>query len=88
MCGGYDFAGTLVEIFLGTIGNATGGCRVGVRDVLIGAAATIAEYNGVEKAPHIRDKITEMVHLNETLCSSSVALFCLGIRDTVWNIRC
>ena len=42
-------------------------CKSGVGDVLIGAAATIAEYNGVDKASHVKDKLTEMTHLNETI---------------------
>jgi 4-hydroxybutyryl-CoA dehydratase/vinylacetyl-CoA-Delta-isomerase len=28
-------------------------CKTGVGDVLIGAAATIADYNGVERVSHI-----------------------------------
>ena len=36
-------------------------------DVLIGAAQTIAEYNGIQKASHVKDKIIEMNHLKETL---------------------
>jgi 4-hydroxybutyryl-CoA dehydratase/vinylacetyl-CoA-Delta-isomerase len=35
--------------------------------VLIGASATAAEYAGVAKASHVRRKLGEMVHLNETL---------------------
>ena len=35
--------------------------------MLIGAAQTCAEYNSVAKASHIKDKIIEMNHLNETL---------------------
>lgn len=42
-------------------------------DVLIGAAVLIARMNGVEKASHIRDKIVEMVHLNETLYACGLA---------------
>ena len=42
-------------------------CKVGVGDVLIGAAQTIAEYNGIQKASHVKDKIIEMNHLKETL---------------------
>jgi len=41
--------------------------------VLIGATALIARMNGVEKASHIREKIVEMVHLNETLYSCGLA---------------
>lgn len=41
--------------------------------MLIGAAATVAEYNGADKASHIRDKLVEMTHLNETIYSTGIA---------------
>lgn len=72
LCEEYEFAGVLVERFAGYHRQSYGGCKTGVGDVLIGAAATAAEYNGVEKASHIKDKLIEMVHLNETL-------YCCGI---------
>lgn len=67
-----EFAGMLVERFAGYHRQSYGGCKVGVGDVLIGATALASEYNGVEKASHIKDKLIEMVHLNETL-------YCCGI---------
>ncbi|MDK2919639.1 MAG: 4-hydroxybutyryl-CoA dehydratase / vinylacetyl-CoA-Delta-isomerase [Candidatus Petromonas sp.] len=73
MCGEYDFSGILVERFAGYHRQSYGGCKVGVGDVLIGAAALIAEYNGVPKASHIKDKIIEMIHLNETLYCTGIA---------------
>ncbi len=73
MCGECDFTAMLVERFASYHRQNYGGCKTGVGDVLIGAAATVAEYNGVETASHIRDKITEMVHLNETMYSCSIA---------------
>jgi 4-hydroxybutyryl-CoA dehydratase/vinylacetyl-CoA-Delta-isomerase len=48
-------------------------CKTGVGDVLIGAAATIADYNGVPNASHVRDKLVEMSHLNETIYSAGIA---------------
>jgi 4-hydroxybutyryl-CoA dehydratase/vinylacetyl-CoA-Delta-isomerase len=48
-------------------------CKSGVGDVLIGAAATIADYNGVPHVSHIRDKLVEMSHLNETIYSAGIA---------------
>lgn len=73
MCGEYEFAGVLVERFAGYHRQSYGGCKVGVGDVLIGAAAQAAEYNGVAKASHIKDKLIEMVHLNETLYACGIA---------------
>ena len=72
MCREYEFAGALVEKF-SSYHRQSYACKVGVGDVLIGAAQTIAEYNGAQKASHIRDKIIEMNHLNETLYCGSIA---------------
>ncbi len=48
-------------------------CKSGVGDVLIGAAAQVAEYNGVERASHIKNKLVEMTHLNETIYGLGIA---------------
>jgi 4-hydroxybutyryl-CoA dehydratase/vinylacetyl-CoA-Delta-isomerase len=73
MCGEYEFAGLLVERFASYHRQNYGGCKTGVSDVIIGSAVAIAEYNGVSKASHVRDKIVEMVHLAETLYCGSIA---------------
>lgn len=68
-----EFAGMLVERFAGYHRQSYGGCKVGVGDVLIGATALATEYAGVDKATHVKDKLIEMVHLNETLYSCGIA---------------
>jgi 4-hydroxybutyryl-CoA dehydratase/vinylacetyl-CoA-Delta-isomerase len=80
MCGEYQFASPLVEYFAAYHRQNYGGCKVGVADVLIGATALIADYQGVAKASHIRDKLTEMVHLAETLYCCSIACSAQGTR--------
>ncbi|MEN6423058.1 MAG: 4-hydroxyphenylacetate 3-hydroxylase family protein [Smithella sp.] len=78
MCGEYEFSGPLVERFAGYHRQSYGGCKVGVGDVLIGAAALAADYNGASKASHIKDKLIEMIHLNETLYSCGIACSAQG----------
>jgi 4-hydroxybutyryl-CoA dehydratase/vinylacetyl-CoA-Delta-isomerase len=73
MCREYDFAGMMVERFAGYHRQSYGGCKVGVGDVLIGASAVAADYNGAAKASHIKDKLIEMTHLNETLYACGIA---------------
>lgn len=73
MCGETEFVGMLVERFAVYHRQNYGACKAGVMDVLIGASAAIAEYNGTAKASHIRDKMVEMILLNETLHASSLA---------------
>ena len=48
-------------------------CKTGVGDVLIGAAALIADLNGVAAVSHVRDKLVEMTHLNETIYGAGIA---------------
>ena len=85
MDGEYDFSGMLVERFASYHRQSYGGCKCGVGDVLIGATALSAEYNGVAKASHIKDKIIEMNHLNETLYSCGIACSCQGKKTASGN---
>ena len=80
-----DFAGMLVERFASYHRQSYGGCKVGVGDVLIGATALAADYNGAAKASHVKDKIIEMTHLNETLYSSGIACSCEGHKTASGN---
>ena len=72
MDGEYDFTAMLVERFT-TYHRRSYVCKSGVGDVLIGAAANIAEMNGVAKASHIKDKLVQMTHLNETVYGTGIA---------------
>jgi 4-hydroxybutyryl-CoA dehydratase / vinylacetyl-CoA-Delta-isomerase len=72
MDGEVEYAQTLVSRFT-AYHRASYVCKTGLGDVLTGAAAEIADQNGVPGASHIKDKLVEMVHLNETIYSSSIA---------------
>lgn len=85
MDGETEYAGMLVERFAGYHRQSYGGCKVGVGDVLIGAAAVAADYNGVSKASHIKDKLIEMTHLNETLFACGIACSCQGQKTEAGN---
>ncbi len=85
MCEEFDFAGMMVERFAGYHRQSYGGCKVGVGDVLIGAAAVAADYNGASKATHIKDKLIEMTHLNETLYCCGIACSAEGTKTKAGN---
>jgi len=87
MCGEIEFSGALVERFAGFHRQSYGGCKVGVGDVLIGAAALAADYNGAAKASHIKDKLIEMTHLNETLFSCGLACSYEGVKMPAGNYQ-
>ena len=85
--GEYEFAGMMVERFAGYHRQSYGGCKVGVGDTLIGAAALVAEYNGVEKASAVKDKLIEMTHLNETLFCCGIACSAQGFKTKAGNYQ-
>ena len=87
MCGEVDFSAMLVERFASYHRQSYGGCKAGIGDVLIGATASIADYNGVRQASHVRDKLSEMVHLVETIHSCGLACSYEGRRMMAGNYQ-
>lgn len=81
MCRDYKYAGALVELFAAHHRASYGGCKVGVGDVLIGAVQALTKVQGTDHASHIKDKIVEMVHLNETLYACGLATSHEGTRS-------
>jgi aromatic ring hydroxylase len=41
------------------------GCKPAIGDVMLGTVALAAEYNGVHKASHIREKLAELIMISE-----------------------
>jgi len=72
MDGQTEYAAMLVERFT-AYHRRSYVCKTGLGDVIIGAAALIADYNGVASASHIKDKLVEMAHLNETIYGAGIA---------------
>ena len=77
--------GKMVERFAGYHRQSYGGCKVGVGDVLIGATALAGEMAGSAKASHVKDKLIEMTHLNETLYCCGIACSSQGTKTKSGN---
>lgn len=74
LCGETKYCGRLIARFAKTHRmNCGGACKVGFADLIIGATQLLAEYSGVEKAPHIVDKITDMIRISETARACTIA---------------
>ena len=73
MDGEVDFTNALVYRFAAHHRANYGACKTGLMDVLIGAVSYLSHIQGTAKASHVKEKITEMVHLCETLYCSSIA---------------
>lgn len=82
LCGETKYCGRLIARFAKTHRmNCGGACKVGFADLIIGATQLLAEFSGVQKAPHIVDKITDMVRISETARACSVAAALKGIEE-------
>ena len=73
MNGETEFTNALVYRFAAHHRANYGGCKTGLIDVLTGAVTYLTQIQGTAGASHVRDKVTEMIHLGETLYSSSIA---------------
>jgi 4-hydroxybutyryl-CoA dehydratase/vinylacetyl-CoA-Delta-isomerase len=82
MCGEVEFTPYMLDKFV-RVHNVLcrGSCKVGNMDLLIGAAQTIAEYNGIANSAHVRDKITEMIRVRETTHACTTAAVQNGNED-------
>ena len=77
----------LPKYFIDTGATSKADSKVGVGDVLIGAAALAADYNGANKASHVKDKLIEMTHLNETLYCCGIACSAEGYPTQAGNYQ-
>lgn len=73
LCGEHQYAGPMVRNFGNFHRHSHGGCKCGLGDIIIGAAATAAEYNGVAKVSHINNKLAEMLKVTEAIYGCSIA---------------
>ena len=73
LAGEYEYAGPMVIDFGNYHRHSHGGCKCGVGDVIIGAAALAADYNGLPNVSHINTKIVEMLKTTMAIYGCSVA---------------
>ncbi|MDO8473444.1 MAG: 4-hydroxyphenylacetate 3-hydroxylase N-terminal domain-containing protein [Dehalococcoidia bacterium] len=73
LAGEYEYAGPMVIDFGNYHRHSHGGCKCGVGDVIIGAAALAADYNGLPNVSHINAKIAEMLKTTMAIYGCSIA---------------
>jgi len=73
MLGETEFTGSLVYRFAAHHRANYGGCKTGLMDVLTGAVCYLTQIQGTARGSHVREKVTEMIHLCESLYCSSIA---------------
>ncbi len=73
MCSEFELGGPLALLFALYHRHSYTGCKPAVSDVLGGAAALIAECNNIEKATHVRDKLSHFIGLSELVYAAGIA---------------
>ena len=73
MCEEYTYTKTLLQRFGSFQRLASAACKSGHCNLLCGAAAVAAEYNGCEKMAHIKEKLTEMSFQSSLAFGSAIA---------------
>ena len=80
LLGEYRFVGPMVDSFATLQRLNSTGCKTGHRDLLMGASATIADYNGLGAARNIREKLTDLFFESEKAFGCALAAVYTGKR--------
>lgn len=73
MCKEWDFGRRLALLFADSHRHSYSGCKPAVSDILCGAACLAAEANNIEKASHIREKLSEYAGAAELSYAAGIA---------------
>jgi len=73
LCGEREFGGRLALLFALFHRHSYTGCKPATSDVLMGMAALVAEYNGIEGVQHVRHKLADMIAVAELVYAAGVA---------------
>ena len=87
LAGEWKFAGSLTESFATHHRLSCIGCRAGLGDMVIGASAKMAEYNGLDpnRVSHVRDKITDLIKYVESFYACGVTSSVFGKETQAGN---
>jgi 4-hydroxyphenylacetate 3-monooxygenase/4-hydroxybutyryl-CoA dehydratase/vinylacetyl-CoA-Delta-isomerase len=80
MCGEPEFAGKLALLFALYHRHSYCGCKAALSEIMLGATALAAEYNGIANAQHVRHKLADMISVVELIYASGIAA---GVNHTV-----
>jgi 4-hydroxybutyryl-CoA dehydratase/vinylacetyl-CoA-Delta-isomerase len=81
----WQYAGILAKTFVEFHRFTAISYKLPLTDALVGAAQLIAEYNGLTRANHIREKITRLIAYTETLraLTTQAALACRVAEENI-----
>jgi aromatic ring hydroxylase len=65
LCGETQHGGVLALLFALFHRHSYSGCKPALGDLTLGTAALVAEYNGIQTAKHVRDRLAELIRTTE-----------------------
>jgi len=65
LCGETIHGGACALLFALFHRHSYSGCKPALGDLMLGTVALAAEYNGIAKAQHVRDKLAEIIRVSE-----------------------
>jgi aromatic ring hydroxylase len=65
LCGETDHAGILALLFALFHRHSYCGCKPALSDLMLGNVALAAEYNGIHRTTHVRDKLADIIMISE-----------------------
>lgn len=68
-----DMGGKLALLFALYHRHSYCGCKPGIGDILLGTAALVADYQGIEKMGHVKEKLAEMISVCELVFAAGMA---------------
>lgn len=87
LCGEWRYSGKLAESFANHHRQSCIGARAGLGDMIIGASAIMAEYNGTphDEVSHIRRNMAELIRITEGFYATGIAASVHGYRTIAGN---
>lgn len=73
LCGETELAGKLALLFALYHRHSYTGCKTALSEILTGATALAAEYNGIGNAQHVRHKLAEMIQIVDLIYAAGIA---------------
>ncbi len=73
LCGETYFASILAMLFATYHRHSYTGCKPAMTDLILGAAALVADYNGVGEASHVKDKLSDLIATGELVFAAGIA---------------
>ncbi len=82
MCGEWEFGRRLALLFADSHRFSYTGCKPALSDILCGTTALVAQANNIERASHVKEKLSEFVGTGELALAAGIAAALYGTKTS------